>query len=299
MSNSKYLVVINPVPNRARKKILDKLLGYLNKKNINWQIYPTEQLLSANKHYFESYISQYSDVLVVGGDGTFHNVINALGCFTDVKLGLVPAGTGNDFARWLYGKNRHNYPFIFEQVTRSQTVDISLGKCVFSDNSVRFFHNVLGLGFDAMLAKELRHNKGLFPSLGYLSKAIKKLPFYKESELDLSLGNEQKQYFNLITAFANSAYFGSGMKIAPDAEPIHDTLEMCRIEKLPVHQTFSQILRLFNGSHIDHKGVDYRTISHEAQIKTVGLDVEADGEYLGQSPCQVSIVKKALKIKRP
>ena len=293
-----FLVVINPVPNRARSKVTHRFLAYLKQQQLNYQVYPTEACHSANFHYFSQHLAEFTDLIVIGGDGTFHNVLNSLPQGHGLPIGLIPAGTGNDFARGLYGDQRNNLPFIFEQVVGKWTQDISLGVCTFADGKEVLFHNVLGLGFDALIAKELKHAKGLMKSLGYLAKAAQHIPFYQACAMQLKLGKEQLNYPNMITAFANSEYFGAGMKIAPGADPCAPTLNMCRIEKLSRFKVISQILRLFNGSHVNKSFVDYRTLDTKAEVTNEGLHIEADGEYLGTSPCVIDVRPCAIKIKR-
>ena len=299
MSQPNYLVVFNPIPNRARKKQLDLLLRHLNDQKLQWQLYPTDENMSVNQHYFRQHISEYTDVIVVGGDGTLHNVVNCLGESSTVRLGLVPAGTGNDFAQWLYGNKKNDEEHVFAIVTGTQYTNISLGKCQFSDNTFRLFHNVLGLGFDAMLAKELTGSKGLFGSLGYLVKSVQTLPFFNAGTLTLRELYKSKTYDNLITAFANAPYFGGGMKIAPEANAELPSLEMCRIEMLPKFTMLVQILRLFNGSHVNKPYTDYRRLDYAVEVENTGADIQADGEYIGQSPCRISVIPEALKIKKP
>lgn len=293
-----FLIVVNPVPSRARTKVLKQFLIFMQQKSLSYELYPTEAAISANQHYFAHHLHKFTDIVVIGGDGTLHNVINSLPRPFSLPIGLIPAGTGNDFARWLYGLHCHNRPFIFEQVVGNWTSSISLGVCEFENGHQQYFHNVLGLGFDALLAKELKHSKGLFRSLGYMVKAVQHIPFYQTKPLTLNIGDEKRQYHNLITAFANGQYFGAGMQIAPTSSPDNQALTMCRIEKLPKLKMLGQILRLFNGSHIHQDFVDYRDISEVAYIEDTGLDIEADGEYLGQSPCRIYLTKHAAKFKR-
>ena len=296
--NKHFLVIINPVPSRARARVLNKFIQYLKQHALAYEIYPTEASQSANHHYFVNHLDKFTDLIVVGGDGTFHNVINSLPEGSKQPIGLIPAGTGNDFARWLYGDQRSNLPFIFEQVVGKWTQEVSLGVCEFPDGKQTLFHNVLGLGFDALLAKELKDSKGMFRSLGYFVKAIQHVPFYKAVDMELKIGDEQRKYKNLITAFANAEYFGAGLKIAPGADAAIPSLNMCRIEQLSRLKVLGQIGRLFNGSHVKQNFVDYRELQAEAHVLTKGLDIEADGEYLGQSPCMIKVKPAALKVKR-
>lgn len=296
--NKHFLVIINPVPSRARARVLDKFIRYLKHQSLSYEIYPTEACQSANRHYFDNHLSKFSDLIVVGGDGTFHNVINSLSENSKQPIGLIPAGTGNDFARWLYRDQRTNLPFIFKQVVGKWIQQISLGVCEFPDGKRTLFHNVLGLGFDALLAKELKDSKGLFRSLGYFTKALQHVPFYSALDMELQLGEENRKYKNLITAFANAEYFGAGLNIAPGADAAESSLKMCRVEQLSRLKVLGQIGRLFNGSHVKQDFVDYRELESEAKVITAGLDIEADGEYLGQSPCVIKVKPAALKVKR-
>lgn len=296
--NKHFLVIINPVPSRARARVLNKFIQFLKQNSLSYELYPTEACQSANRHYFVNNLNKFSDLIVVGGDGTLHNVINSLPEGSEQPVGIIPAGTGNDFARWLYGDQRTNLAFIFEQVVGKWTQQISLGVCEFPDGKQTLFHNVLGLGFDALLAKELRDSKGMFRSLGYFTKAIQHVPFYKAVDMELQIAEENRQYKNLITAFANAEYFGAGLNIAPGADATKPSLQMCRIEQLSRLTVLMQIGRLFNGSHVKKDFVDYRELKDEAQVLTVGLDIEADGEYLGQSPCVIKVKPAALRVKR-
>ncbi|NVK25615.1 MAG: YegS/Rv2252/BmrU family lipid kinase [Gammaproteobacteria bacterium] len=299
MNNKKYLIVFNPVANRVRKSLLSQLIQRLKQQNMTWQLYPTEPSMSANRHFFRQNIEDYTDVIVVGGDGTLHNVINCLGVNSHIRMGLLPAGTGNDFAKWLYGRHRQNLEIVLSTVTGEQTVEMTVGQCQFNDGSKRLFHNVLGLGLDAVLAKKLTQQKGIWGKLGYLVAALRTIPFYRAQDITIKEPSQSLTYANLITAFANAPYFGAGMKIAPTADAMANSLALCRIDMLPRLTMFQQLFRLFNGSHIEQPYTDYRMLNDAVLIESEGLDIEADGEYIGQSPCSISSISNAIKIKKP
>lgn len=297
-STKPILVIFNPVASFSRKRVLAKLIKFLKQHQLEWQLYPTERSLSANKHYLESHYNEFSQAVVVGGDGTFHNIVNCL-VGKNIDVTLVPAGTGNDFAQWLYGKRKKDLNFVFSSIVSDNTVAINLGCCEFPDGQQRYFHNVMGLGFDASLAKELTHSKGLFRHLGYLVKALQNIPFYKEPYLELRGEGKQWQYQNLITAFANGQYFGAGMHIAPSADPLNNSLEICRVEKVSLLKKLHLIGKLFNGRHIDSPLVDYRTVNGDFEVTTANLGIEADGEYIGESPVVIGVKEDALRLKKP
>lgn len=303
-SLNNYLIVFNPVANKKRQQIVNTVQQRLQQNNIQFELYPTAAELVINQTYFKQRISQYSDVIVIGGDGTLNCVINCLPDNSQIRLGLVPAGTGNDFARMWYGRDR-NLNTILDIVTGISTQQISLGECIFNEANnenqyqiKRRFHNVMGTGFDSKLAKDLRHNKGRFPSLSYLMAAVKKVPFYQEKTSSFIIDDEKQQYENLITAFANGRYFGGGLKVAPKANPLSADLDIVQVARHPLLTKLKLIIALCVGKHMSAKQVQYRTIKSTSLIDTVGLDLQADGEYIGQSPCSISVIENAVKVKR-
>jgi YegS/Rv2252/BmrU family lipid kinase len=293
----KFLIAFNPVPNRSRKKRLGQLVSYFKQNDVDFDLYPTDASLSQNQHYFANHIGKYTDVVIVGGDGTIHQILNCLPIPCDVRVAIMPAGTGNDFARWVYGKNRNHLQKILHTIHSDKASYIKLGVCQFDQGDTRYFHNVLGFGFDALLSKKLKDKKGLFRSLGYIKEAVRHIPFYKELPVQVCIDNQSYFYENLITTAANHEYFGNGLKIAPDASPKHKELTLVRIEKLPLKVKAKQIWGLFSGNHVKQPFTDYRKIKHQLRIETPGVDIEADGEYIGQGPATIKTVQDAIQIK--
>lgn len=297
-----YLVIFNPLPNRTRKNRLDQLIRHMKMKQLEFELFPTDGNDSANRHFLSRHQHRFETVIIVGGDGTFHHVLNSLDKQSSQTIGLLPAGTGNDFARWIYGPHRNNVNWILNVLTGDNTEQIKLGEAHFPNqpaaNQVRLFHNVLGVGFDAKLAKELANSKGLFRSLSYLSKALQHIPFYKEPWLSANIDGQSHQYFNLITAIANHQYFGNGLNIAPGASPTESKLMLCRIEKMSLIAKLRHILGVIGGHHVHLPMVDFRPLEEGLSVLTEGLDVEADGEYLGQSPVHIKVHDKPWRIKR-
>jgi diacylglycerol kinase (ATP) len=318
MSAIKYLVVFNPLPNSRRTRRLTQLVEKLKSLGLEYTLYPTAPTISANRIYFTKHHAEFSDVIVVGGDGTFNLMVNVLIDYA-FNVALLPAGTGNDFARAWYGEKRNDLPYLLEVVTSDATQDIYLGYCQFNANGIKelpaqlgkdpvaavvenvseriYFHNVLGIGFDAAIAKALRHNKGKVPTLSYLIAALWYIPLYKEPQCLIRGVNNDTSYFNFMTVFANSRYFGSGLPVAPAADPVYRQLDMVKLEKQSMWTKFALLSKLLFGKHAADKSVDMAAYTQPLRVETVGLDVEADGEYLGQSPCVVGSSEQVLRLK--
>jgi len=313
----RYLVVFNPVQSAKRQKLLALLISELKNRSLNYTLYPTEANLTANKHYFKSHLQQYTDVVVLGGDGTFNVVVN---CIVDAQLtqklnqklshkvnvGLLPAGTGNDFSKQWFNKANvkkakqkgHSQQDLINIVLGNQVQTLYLGECHY-DNKIRYFNNVLGVGFDAVIAKQLAHQKSLFRSLSYIVAALRHIPFYQEPKCELVLKGKTTKYRNLITAFANSQYFGGGLPIAPNQDGRTESLTVIRAPKLSVIPKVMLLLKLTKGRHLSSKGVVHNQMQkeEEAEITTAGLEIEADGEYIGETPCKVKVSSHTINLK--
>ncbi|GAB3002059.1 diacylglycerol/lipid kinase family protein [Psychrosphaera aestuarii] len=312
-----FLIVFNPVQNTKRQQLLAQLITALKVKKLQYSLYPTEANLTANQHYFKHHLNEFSDIIVLGGDGTFNVVINCVlqdGLNTNIAIGLLPAGTGNDFAkRWYdatqYPKGLSN-PQLIDIVIADKTKTLYIGECAFNGNT-RYFHNVLGVGFDAVIAKQLVHKKSMFKSLSYLVAAARYIPFYREPESELLLSSNESsssnnyinvntyRYKNLITAFANSKFFGGGLPIAPSANPMDANLHLIRVPKLALHRKLALLTKLTMGKHLAEKEVHHEilTSDHQGEIIKDGLEIEADGEFIGETPCLVKLSSHTLKIK--
>lgn len=301
-----FLVVFNPTPNRSRKRRLSLLISALKQQGHEWHLYATEEGLAANGAALHTRLNGVTDVIVVGGDGTLNVVLNSLPFDTQTltvpfSLGLLPAGTGNDFARSWYDRELSDHQII-ERLLGTSTHKLALGECEMK-HTARLFHNVLGAGFDALIAKQLKNDKSVFRRFSYFWTALKFIPFYQEPFCTYWSPNlpepTTKRFNNLITTFANAKYFGGGLPIAPTANAQHSSLEVVSVSKLPLHTKLQLLLKLVSGKHMLSPHVYHETLAsgQVAEITTEGLELEADGEFIGYSPCKVNTSRYWINMK--
>ncbi|WP_199610461.1 diacylglycerol/lipid kinase family protein [Flocculibacter collagenilyticus] len=282
-----YLIVINPLPNKKKKQALNRLLVALKTRGWSWRIYETAPNLTTNQIFFKKHLKQYTDIVALGGDGTLHIIANCM-AHSHVPLAIIPCGTGNDFARAWF--NKEDDPITIALSTHSKAID--LGKC-----NDRYFVNVLGVGFDAELVKQLERSKmSYWRSCSYLLKTLMMLPTYQEPTVTIQLENQTVTLPTFIATFANSQYFGGGMKIAPFASPHNHQLDYCIIKKAPFFKKLYYLSKVFSGNHLQANVVSYGQ-SQQAVITTCDIPLEADGEFIGHSPCNISIEANALRLK--
>lgn len=289
MIKKKYLVVFNPLTGLKGQRYLKKLLKQLELKQIAYDVIHTKADSSFTETEINLKLNNYTDVVSIGGDGTLNMLANIL-AFKDIPLGIIPCGTGNDFARHIYEKTDD----IFATVVNDKEMKVDLGWC-----NERYFINVLGVGYDAMIAENTKDdNKTVFRSFFYLWNALKYLPFYKEKNVQIKSQNFEKNEATFMAAFGNASFFGNGMNITPKADISDGMLDCCWVGKLGLFKKCYCLIKLFSGEHLSVNNIEYIQ-DKEFQVLSKGYPIEADGDFVGYTPATICIKEKALLLKIP
>ena len=248
-------------------------------------------------------------VVAIGGDGTFHEVVNgvmdATGTGGDlarsrVAVGLVQAGRGSDFGRSVGIPADPDAACTRLVSGRTQLVDLGhvRYRSFKGEERSRYFANSAGLGFDAEVS--VRANAAprmLGGTIPYLSSLLLTLGTYRNKRIALcSDGGEQWQGRVNSMVVANGQYFGGGMKIAPEALLADGQFDVIILGDLGKVDLVRNVPRVYDGSHITHPKV--RTFRAE-QVEATSPDrllLQADGEVLGMAPATFTIVPSALRL---
>lgn len=283
------VVVHNPTPNVRRHLLFTRLMKAL----------PQGVYMLATTGDYEADLRtlktacQDADLLIaVGGDGTLNLAANAV-AYTDTVLGVVPAGSGNDFARiWIAGLNADD---IITTALHGETIAIDLGKA-----NDRYFLNNAGIGFDAELVKRLKH-KTWPRRFSYMSRAVQMLPTYRSQPIVLedasntvNAGTARKSF---MLSIGNGRYFGAGLPITPHARVNDGVLAFTHIKENHRGSTLRCLTQMLLRKHLQSKHVQAGQIE-SLRVKSSGIPVQVDGEYLGYSPVDIQVCPGALKINK-
>ncbi|CAH0999360.1 Putative lipid kinase YtlR [Neolewinella maritima] len=234
----------------------------------------------------------------VGGDGTHHDIINALvrqGALSEVTYAPLPLGTGNDWCRTL-GVPRHILRWI-PVLQAGKTIPHRIGKLTYHTQGagpqVQYFINVAGMAYDAEVVRrsaKLPVSHGLlYPllTLGYL-------PDFTPPELDLQYdGTSVRGRFHTIN-LGIGRYNGGGMRLVPQADPTADTLALTYAVGLPTRRILANGWRFYTNSIGRVEGV---TTTHATDVRITGITgLEADGEWLGQAPVTAGLLPERLRV---
>ncbi|MCL5255195.1 MAG: diacylglycerol kinase family lipid kinase [Gammaproteobacteria bacterium] len=296
------VIFLNPITNRRKDRFVTLLERHLQAAGEQFCRFETYPQVSQTVAAFERLqaTTAIERVVVLGGDGTLHQAVNAL-AGSQLPVGYMPCGTGNDFARaWFkatVNSKSLNDQFWLEQALNAPIQTIDLGQV-----GSRYFVNVAGVGFDAEIVQRLGSKKYVWPRLSYLACALLSLLSYREKPLHFR-GTQQKllalgQRKTLLLTAANSNYFGAGMHIAPHAVTNDGYLAYCLIEAMPLWRKLLSLPKLYQGRHLNLKQVHSGQFS-ALEITTPDLPVEADGEWIGTTPIRIRTIPAAFQLRRP
>lgn len=299
MKNIVFIINGAKKPNKKLKKILDFFSNssFFHKVDIK-----TTQYRGHAEKIASQYSLSFDYIIAVGGDGTLNEIINGINLNANIIVGLLPYGTGNDFARGQ--KLIFDGQFLFELIKNDCYRSIDIGRikglCQKSDLNRRFV-NVADIGLGGYVTHNMMKNKNRFTSghLKYALAILKGIVQYKKSELVIE-GDYNFRGKVLTLAVCNSPYFGSGLCIAPNANVENRTLQVTRIGDVSLIDYFKNLGKIKKGILIEHPEIHYATIQKiEVRHTAKPSPVEVDGEFIGYTPVDIEVLSDTLKFLLP
>lgn len=223
---------------KAKKKLVT-VEKVLCQRGVAYQTHLTQSVGDATAIAKELTVSGEKEIIALGGDGTLHEVLNGLHDPTDCHLGLIPSGTGNDFAErvGLSLDPEKAINFILDNEPKDTNyIQIGEHRCM----------NVAGLGMDVEVLERCKKGK-LKGKLKYLMSLVQSLFKYKGCKIKIESDGVEEEHDALIGALCNGNVFGGGIKICPEAQVDDDKLNAVIVEciggKIKIIKAFIQLLK--------------------------------------------------------
>ena len=266
--------IVNPAAGTGYSlEVIRKLDEKLRAKGTEFRVFRTERPGHATE--IAASLAKDSDVISVvsvGGDGTAGEVAAGL-TGTGKPMGIIPAGTGNDFIKSVCIPNDPD-----------QALEIVLtGKPVPTDTGTvneKFFLNVCGTGFDVTVLdyaeEEKKKHRGLLP---YFLGLIKAIFHYRSVELTITADGISEQAEFLICSIANGRFIGGGIPICPVADPGDGLLDLVMIRNIRKWQIPFYLPGLMLSRDLHFRITRHRQVS-EVRITGKGLRINIDGDII-------------------
>jgi YegS/Rv2252/BmrU family lipid kinase len=300
-----WFTIVNPnAGNGKGKKDWSRISGLFAKESVPISMRFTEKKGHAIELARDAIGKGFRRIISVGGDGTLNEVLN--GIFTQdnipsdkVIIGSIPVGTGNDWGR-MFG-----IPLIYEGAVKvikeNNTLPHDVGVVRYysgTTQETRYFINIAGLGFEALVVKKTnkQKQKGRSNQTIYFYNLLSSLFSYKLAKADVIVDGNKSTCNIFSLNVGNGRYCGGGMRQTPEALPDDGLLDLTVIRDMGKIEIIQNLKILYDGTILSHPKVDgYRCKNIRVNSETL-LYAEADGESLGHTPVEFSLIPAGVNI---
>jgi diacylglycerol kinase (ATP) len=296
------LVIVSPVAGRGRALLArPSVESFLSRHGLRADFHVAQDVNDLRQRAAGAAAAGYSCVAVLGGDGAFHHLVEgALG--TDILLGFFPAGSGNDIAEAL---GIPKDPLTAAQLfLKGSPRPVDILQATFANGPMSWVVGTGGTGLDAEAAQLANSRFRRWPGVTrYLAGALWALRRYKPLEMEVQIETEAGMVRwagrILLAALANAPCYGSGFRIAPAARIDDGWLDVALVEPLPWPRILEAIPILLRTGDLRWPEI------HRYRARRICLKadhpalVHGDGELLGESPVEFSVLPGAVRVIAP
>ncbi|WP_084031406.1 diacylglycerol/lipid kinase family protein [Anaerobacillus arseniciselenatis] len=290
-----YLFLVNNQSGNGFK-VWKKISKILLKKNIEYKAIIIKKDAKEMLKIKDELTTNIKALVIIGGDGTIQKAVSYIGD-TEIPIGIIPAGSGNDFARAL------NIPKNIQKALKKILLMNTTTIDVMQVNN-QLCLTVVGVGFDAKVTEITNQSKikkwlnyfriGKF---AYIFSVLRAVLSYKPTDVEINIDGKTKSYRNVwLIAIANTPYYGGGLKICPDADESDNNINLCIAHSLSRIELLLFFPLVFIGKHTLHRSVSTLEGQSIQVTSKESILVQGDGEMLGTTPTSISIKRKNLKV---
>ncbi|MCM1043630.1 MAG: diacylglycerol kinase family lipid kinase [Corallococcus sp.] len=257
--------------NKKAKKALAKTEAILDANKTQYTLHPTEYAGHAQEIAAELTKSGNADIIVMGGDGTFNEVLNGIVCFDNVRLGLIPCGTGNDFVRAtdIPTKTEDAVYTILQGNTRYiDYIQLDEKRAI----------NCAGAGMDVDTLVKYAEIKHLYGKIKYYVALLSVLTHLKFHKARVTAEDKNIESNVFIVAATNGTCIGGGMPLSPYSVVDDGLMDVVVIKEIRKREVLGMLLKFLKGKHITEPCVEhFRTDAVTLELLDDGK-TEVDGE---------------------
>ena len=240
-------------------------------------------------------LAVYDGIIVLGGDGTFHEVVNGLLKRPDgvtLPLGLIPGGSGNSL---LHDLDLTDPVSAVKAIFTGKTSLIDTAE-IKLNHDVLYSINLIGWGLVTDVARRAELLRWLGPRRYTVSSIIEILRKKNRKAKLIIDDHTLVREFSFVVA-CNSIHIGNGMKMAPHAKLNDGLIDLLVVASdIARKRLFSVLPKLFDGTHVDEPEVKYHQVSGFSIISEEKDPLNVDGEMVGVTPINVKMLKQAIEI---
>ncbi len=290
----KIAIILNGV-SRKKKKFLQGIFPRLEAE-FSPVIFETQRSGHAEELAAQAVIEKFDVILAAGGDGTLHQVIN--GVLKNEKqtlpiIGLIPLGSGNDFAKMCFLRADSSHIIQLLKTGKPRPVDVGLITCRnrAGENITRYFINACSAGLGPEVVRQMEKNSRRWgANLTYLKSIISAFFLHRPQEINCRTSGWEWKGSARIVAIANARSFGNSLYIAPRASVDDGEFNSFIAGEVPLLRFLVYLQVIKWRRKISYHRIHYNTL-HEIELTSpLPAALEGDGELEGFLPARIKVL---------
>jgi YegS/Rv2252/BmrU family lipid kinase len=289
--SSPLALIVNPSAGRGRTgEMLPKVEKALDQRRMAFRVERTQ----GREHAIDEILraAQAGEVpVIMSGDGLI-GLAGGILAGSEVPLGIIPGGRGNDFARALGIPTDPEGAVDVLAAGAIRQVDVG------EANGQRFLC-IASVGFDSDANRIANQTKLIKGNLVYAYAALRALLRWKPARFTVTVGEERARFTGYTVAVANTQAYGGGMLVAPDADPCDGEFDVVLIGEVGKLRFLGNLPKVFKGTHVESEEVRvFRAAALELEASRP-FAVYADGEHITDTPVSLRLLPRALGVIAP
>lgn len=292
-----WFIVVNPVSGGGRaRRFVPRLRAALDRRRLHHECVTTTAAGDARGLVAQALADGYRRLLALGGDGSFHELVNGLIAQSGVRpaqclVAVAAHGTGNDWARTLQVPDDPEQLAACMARARGRYVDLGMAEDARGQRLA--FHNVAGAGLDAEVLRRLPRRGPRM--LAYLAGLARTIPRFRAPEFELVIDGKKESGRFLLVLAANGPRCGGGMRLAGDAALDDGWLDLVAIAPVSLPRAMAALPKLFDGRLAGHPALRVVRCRSATIDARPGCGVELDGQLAGETPVTLTVLPGALQ----
>lgn len=291
----KHVFLINPIAGDGKtpRQLRAKIESICSGRDLNWLVYETQAPGDARRYVAESFLDETVRFYVVGGDGTLNEAVNGMMVRGSGELGLIPCGSGDDFARFF--PDRHLFLDIERQLeAESKPIDLLRADGVYCIN-------MCNVGLDADTAANVHRFTRFLPgSIAYVVALIDRALHKLGKGLRATVDGETFEGTFVLGSFANGKSCGGGFFSSPRAVLDDGLMEVGLIKPLSRLKFIRLVGRYKRGDHMDDASFAPILIYRRAKQVQLCFDEKVnfciDGEIFPKQNVDIEVIPQAMRL---
>lgn len=288
-------VILNPAADRgAARRVKDPVAREFRAQGWTVEVVETERPGHATELARAAAVAGAERVIAVGGDGAVHEVANGLlQARSSAVLGVVPVGSGNDFAK-LVGVYRHSPERAVRRLVTAHPRRFDVGRAC-----DEWFVNSMGFGFGPEVVRLRNRMKRLTGFFSYLIPILRAFATFRPPRFDVHAAEHDETGAMMMVEVCNGTTAGGSYRFAPDADPSDGLLDVCLVRRVGLLRFLLAIPRVIRGTHGSMRECTiFRTARLRIRTPDVPLLLHLDGELRepGGHECVVTVEPRKLNV---